>query len=117
MDLKDWGIREELHLKQRPDGSFVKPHEIFSLTPDKRNAFCEFLQSVKYPDGYAANISRSVNARNCRLSGLKSRDYHVLLQWILPIRMRGYIDKIICTLLFELGNYFEDLCAKTSTLR
>ena len=113
LDLQDWGIRKELHLEKRPNGSYVKPRATFSLTPNDREGFCEFLKSVKYPDGYAANISRTVNTRNGRLSSLKSHDYHVLLQQILPIGMRGYIDNNICTTLFELGKFFEDMCAKT----
>ncbi|XP_028086586.1 uncharacterized protein LOC114287444 [Camellia sinensis] len=64
MDLEDMGIRKELWLTRRPDGTYVKPRAIFSLTPEEREGFFEFLKSVKYPDGYAANISRSVNARN-----------------------------------------------------
>ena len=61
------GIRSVLHLQERPDGSFEKPRAFFSLYPEERDGFYEFLKSVKYPDGYAANISRSVNTRNGRL--------------------------------------------------
>ncbi|XP_028126746.1 uncharacterized protein LOC114323365 [Camellia sinensis] len=113
MDLEDMGIRKELWLTHRPDGTYVKPRAIFSLTPEEREGFFEFLKSVKYPDGYAANISRSVNARNGKLTGLKSHDCHVLIQRILPIGMRGYVDKEISKTLFELGSFFQDLCSRT----
>ncbi|XP_028095166.1 uncharacterized protein LOC114295170 [Camellia sinensis] len=113
MDLEDMGIRKELWLTRRPDGIYVKPRAIFSLTPDEREGFFESLKSVKYPDGYAANISRSVNARNGKLTGLKSHDCHVLIQRILPIGMRGYVDKEISKTLFELGSFFQDLCSRT----
>ena len=85
IDLQNMNFRHTLHLKQRLDGSYDKPRAFFSLSPNKRNGFYDFLKSVKYPDGYAANISRSVNAKNSRLSDLKSHDCHVLLQRILPI--------------------------------
>ena len=58
-------------------------------------------------------LSRSVNAKNGRLSSLKSHDYHVLLQRILPIGLRGFADKDISIVLFELGNFFQDLCSRT----
>ncbi|XP_028069370.1 uncharacterized protein LOC114271905 [Camellia sinensis] len=64
MDLEDMNIRKELWLTKSPDGSYVKPRGSFSLTPKEREGFFEFLKSVKYPDGYAANILRSVNAKN-----------------------------------------------------
>ena len=58
-------------------------------------------------------LSRSVNAKNGRLSSLKSHDCYVLLQRILPIGLRGFADKDISIVLFELGNFFRDLCSRT----
>ncbi|XP_057484999.1 uncharacterized protein LOC130771413 [Actinidia eriantha] len=112
-DLEDKGIRKELWLTQHPNGSYIKPRASFSLTIEEKEAFFEFLKSVKYPDGYAANISRSVHSTNGRLTGLKSHDYHILIQQILPIGMRGFVNKEISTTLFELGSFFQDLCSKT----
>ena len=100
-------------MKQRPDGSYDKPRAFFSLSPNERDGFYDFLKSVKYPDGCAANISRLVNAKNGRLSGLKSHDCHVLLQRILPIGLRGFAHKDISIVLFELSNFFQNLCSKT----
>ena len=71
------------------------------------------MKLVKYSDGCAANISRSVNAKNGGLSGLKSHDYHVLLQRILPIRLRWFAHKDISIVLFELGSFFQDLFSRT----
>ena len=106
-------FRHTFHLKQRPDGSYDKPRAFFSLSPNERDGFYGFLKSVKYLDGYAANISRLVNVKNGRLSGLKSHDYHVLLQWILSIRLRGFAHKDISIVLFELDSFFQDLCSRT----
>ena len=106
-DLKNMGIRSVLHLQERPGGSFDKPRDFFSLYPKERDGFYEFLKLVKYPNGYAANISRSMNTRNGRLLNLKSHDCHVLLQRILLIGMRGFADKDICTILFELAVSFK----------
>ncbi|XP_075675136.1 uncharacterized protein LOC142644396 [Castanea sativa] len=113
IDLQNMNFRHTLHLKQRPDGSYDKPRAFFSLSPNERDGFYDFLKSVKYPDGYAANISRSMNAKNGRLSGLKSHDCHVLLQRILPIGLRGFAHKDISIVLFELGSFFQDLCSRT----
>jgi hypothetical protein len=109
MNLKKMNIRQDLHLKECPDGSYVKPQAIFPLIPKERDGFYKFLKSVKYPYGYVANISRSANTRNGKLFGLKSHNCHVLLQRVLPIGMRGFVDKDISTILFELGSFFQDL--------
>ncbi|KAF7128108.1 hypothetical protein RHSIM_Rhsim11G0023200 [Rhododendron simsii] len=112
-DLKQKGIRPELHLQTTANGSIVKPRASYTLDPHQVDGFYEFLKSISYPDGYAANISRCVTSKNGRLSGMKSHDCHVLLQRHLPIGMRGFVSKEICTTLFELGNFFQELCSKT----
>ena len=112
MDLEKMNIREILHLEVLPDGSCRKPQAIFSLNTTERDGFYDFLKPVKYSNGYAANISRSVSTRNDKLSSLKSHKYHVLLQRILSIGMRGFVDTNITTLLFEFGSFFQDLCSK-----
>ena len=37
----------------------------------------------------------------------------MLLQRILPIKMWGFADKDICTVLFKLGSFFQDLHSRT----
>ena len=78
-------FKHTLHLKQYPDGSYDKPWAFSSLSPSENDSFYNFLKLVKYPNGYATNISRSVNTKNGRLFGLKNHDYQVLLQRILLI--------------------------------
>ena len=101
LDLQDMGIRSELHLKKVGD-KFSKSYASFTLTLEERREFCQFLKSVKFPDGYAANISRNVNANDGKLHGLKSHDCHVLLQRILPTTVQKFFSGDICSTLIEL---------------
>ena len=80
---------------------------------EERREFCKFLKSVKFPDGYAANISRNVNISDGKISGLKSHDCHVLLQQLLPVGIRPYLNKDVCDVVVELSGFFKKLCAKT----
>ncbi|XXG77568.1 hypothetical protein AAC387_Pa08g1698 [Persea americana] len=114
LDLADMNIRPKLHLRSRSNGrGYEKPPASYTLAPKERDGFFEYLKSIKYPNGYAANLSRCVTSKNGKLSGLKSHDCHVLLQRLLPIGMRGHANNEICTTLFELGSFFEDICSKT----
>ncbi|XP_031105391.1 uncharacterized protein LOC116010220 [Ipomoea triloba] len=99
----------------RADGSYEVPHPCYMLTRNERLKFAEFLESVKFPDGYASNISRCVTTDG-KLIGLKSHDCHVLLQRILPIGVRGILGKEVATVLYELGDFFRQLCCKTLKL-
>lgn len=111
-DLRDMGIREELQMKVRSrDNKPVKPVACFKLSHDEKNGFCDFLKSAKFPDGYASNISRCIKEK--KICGLKSHDCHVLLQRLIPIGVRGFLTKEVVDALFDLGNFFKELCSKT----
>ena len=91
----------------------VKPHACYTLTVEEMKEFCKFLKYVKFPDGYAANLSRNVSINDENISGLKSHDCHVLLQKLLPIAIRPYFNKDLYTTLVELCSFFQKLGAKT----
>ncbi|XP_031108598.1 uncharacterized protein LOC116013079 [Ipomoea triloba] len=107
-DLDDMNIRKELHLVKKLNGSYEVPHPCYMLTREERLKFAEFLKSVKFLDGYASNITRCVNVDG-KLMGLKSHDCHVLLQRVLPIGVRGSLEKEVTTVLSELGDFFRKL--------
>jgi hypothetical protein len=71
---------------------------------------------VKFPDGYASNLSTCINDDGCNLLGLKIHDCHILLQRILPVAFRGIMHTDIYEAIVELGNIFQQLCAKTLKL-
>ncbi|KAA3450247.1 transposase family TNP2 [Gossypium australe] len=94
LDLSDLGIKEELQFKDDGDSSEM-PHARYTLSKEQKIAFCNFLREVKFPDGYASNISRCVNVDGTKVQGLKTHDCHILLQRILPAAIRGFFDKDI----------------------
>ena len=48
-----------------------------------------------------------------KIIGLKSHDCHVLLQRLLPIGIRSFLRKDVCTVLVELCKLFQDLRSRT----
>jgi len=47
-----------------------------------------------------------------RINGLKSHDYHIWLERLLPVMVRGYVPKHVWQVLVELSYFFHQLCAK-----
>jgi hypothetical protein len=47
------------------------------------------------------------------MHGLKTHDYHILLQRILPAGLRGLVRKDVYEVFVELGRFFRQLCSKT----
>ena len=116
MDLANMKIMKELHLQPSGNG-FVKPPACYVLSQREKQSLLEFLKSVKFPNGYASNISRNVSVEDGKILGLKSHDYHVLLQRLLPVGIRGYLHKDVVTALVELVNFFHELRAKTLNVK
>lgn len=111
-DLEDMKIRKELHLKERGD-RFEKPHPTYTFSKNEREKFISFIRSVKFPDGYASNISRCINMNDNSMAGYKTHDCHILLQRLIPAGVRGNLRQDIGTTLVELGTFFRSLCCKT----
>jgi len=67
---------------------------------------------MKFPDGYAAGLKRAVNMKTGKLNGLKSHDYHIIMERLLPVMFRGYLDDDVWKALAELSYFYRQLCAK-----
>ncbi|XP_026452354.1 uncharacterized protein LOC113352797 [Papaver somniferum] len=110
-DLMDWGLRPELHLRQEGD-KVVVPTASFAMSPKEKESFCRTLKDIKVPDGYSSNISRCVNVKDRKIMGLKSHDYHVLMEYLLPIALHGHLYGYILEALSGLCMFFKVLCTR-----
>jgi hypothetical protein len=50
---------------------------------------------------------------NATTKGLKTHDCHIILQRILPAALRGIMHNEIYVAIAELGNFFQQQCART----
>ena len=113
LDLKEIGIRPELYPVVDDKGKQLLPPAPFTMSREKKEILCSVIKNIRTPDGYASNISRCVNMKECTLNGLKSHDCHVILEDILPIALRScYPSKEVMTIVIELANFFKKLCSK-----
>jgi hypothetical protein len=114
LDFAVLEIKEELQFKEGGDSCEMTSSR-YALTDDQKKAFCKFLRELKFPDGFASNISRCLNDEGTKVQGLKTHDCHILLQRILPAAMKGIVDKDIYEVIAELGRFLGDCSAKPST--
>jgi hypothetical protein len=70
------------------------------------------IKMLKFPDGYAANLSRGVNLQTMKVLGMKSHDFHIWIERILPAMTRGYLSELVWRILAELSYFFRQLCVK-----
>ena len=70
------------------------------------------MKRLKFPDGYAASLKRAVNVKTGKLNGLKSHDYHIIMERLLPVMFRGYLNDDVWSALAEVSYFYRQLCAK-----
>jgi hypothetical protein len=63
------------------------------------------MKNLKFPDGFAASFKRVVNLKTGKLTRLKSHDYHIVIKWLLPNMLWGYMHQDVWKTLAELS-YF-----------
>ena len=57
-------------------------------------------------------LRRGVNLATLQINGLKSHDYHIWIERLLPVMVRGYLPDHVWQVLVELSHLFRQLCAK-----
>jgi len=67
---------------------------------------------VKVPKSYASNVSRCVNLEQQNFIGLKSHDFHILMQDLLKVAIRKVLPKEVARVLMKLSSFFKILCSK-----
>ncbi|XP_047333830.1 uncharacterized protein LOC124937589 isoform X1 [Impatiens glandulifera] len=104
--------RPELHVD--PNTTSRKPNKAsYSLTKTENMIICKWVKTLKFPDGYASNLSRCVDTTESRLIGFKSHDCHVFLERLLPIAFRRLLPKFVWGTLADLSNFMNDLSGRT----
>ncbi|KAK5819109.1 hypothetical protein PVK06_024069 [Gossypium arboreum] len=112
LDLVHMGIRRDLHPQVLPNGKYWLPPTIFAMSKEEKEIFCTVLKDVKVPDAYASNIFRCVSLKDRRLYSLKSHDYHILMQDLLPVALRCCMSKKVTSCIIELSNIMKAICGK-----
>jgi hypothetical protein len=57
-----------------------------------------------------------VNMATWKLIGLKSHDYHIIMERLLPVMFWSYFDNTVWMVLMELSYFYRQLCAKEITV-
>lgn len=113
LDMERRGIRPHLWVRRVPGPVprvFI-PDAPYVLSKAQRELFLDVLRSLKLPSYYSGNLRSKITKG--KLSGLKSHDFHVLLQDILPICMRSTGSRHMTSVVIRVSRLFKKICSKT----
>ena len=91
LDLTHFGLKPELQARIEGNKTTL-PAASYTLTTEEKTMFCETLYNLRVPQGYCSNFSSLVSLKDRKLIGLKSHDYHMLMQQFLPVAYRTQIN-------------------------
>ena len=93
LDLQKMGIQKALHPQKYVANKYYLPPTCYTMGNKEKTMLCNFLKNLKTSDGYASNISQCVNVKQRTIFGLKSHDYDILMEQLLPIAVRRILPK------------------------
>jgi hypothetical protein len=91
-DLATLCNRPSLESKTNAKGNLTRPRASCCLKPTERKEIVKWFKKLKFPDRYASNITRAVNVSTDELNGLKSHDYHIIIERLMLIMFHGYFN-------------------------
>ncbi|XP_020249742.1 uncharacterized protein LOC109827184 [Asparagus officinalis] len=91
---------------------FALQHSVEGRSNRKKERFLKVLKDLKLPDDFSSNFSGQVQIRESKIIGLKSHDYHVLMQQLLPLAMRTSLRNDVGLVLNDYCSFFRELCSK-----
>ncbi|XP_056687930.1 uncharacterized protein [Spinacia oleracea] len=110
-DLKDMGIRSELHVVEVKPKKYLPP-AAYTLSRKEKKVLCESLAGVKVPEGFSSNFRNLISMENLKLVGLKSHDCHILMQYLLPVAISSILPKNVRYAIIRLCSFFNAIYAK-----
>lgn len=112
-DMEARNIRPHLHLREvgGSRGRVYMPDATYVLSQEDRAKVLRVLESLRTPTHYVGALHTKISKG--KLSGLKSHDFHVLLQQILPLCFRRIQNKNFARAVIRLSRVFQRVCAKT----
>ena len=110
-DLQAMGMRRELWL--RPGGNraqYTKPAAPYVLSEAEKKLFMAEVSAIRLPTGYGSSLVKHYH--KSRFVGLKSHDYHCMLQQIIPAVSRTLLQPLQRTTLIRLGKSMSRICSR-----
>lgn len=110
-DTRARGIRPHLHLQRNPDGhSYFKLDAPYVLTKQDQTEFLTTLRELKFPSNYVGALSRRI--QDGKLRGLKTHDFHILLQQVIPLCFRNVGHPKVVGAVMRVSRLFKKISVK-----
>jgi len=113
LDMAEAEIQLELHpIDGGPGGPWLLPQAPYVLSKEEKALFLKIICDLKTPRNYIGQLAKRISGDG-ELKGLKSHDYHVLMQQILPLCLHTMLTAEVRSAIIRICRVFTRLCAKS----
>ena len=99
-----------LTLNPKKPNKMLKSRVSYVLTNDEFQKFATCIESLRTSLGYSFDLGKCIRKKN--FGGLKSHDYHILMQQVLPLVLRGLMKRGPHMAVMRMLKVFRHLCTK-----
>jgi hypothetical protein len=100
-----------LEAKTNAKENLSRPKAPYCLKLAERKEILKWLKTLKFPDLYVTNIKWAVNVSTGNLNGLKSHDYHIFIERLMPVTFCGYFKADLWKMFVEPSYFYRQICA------
>ena len=92
----------------------IIPKTTFALSKEEKIRFCTVLKILKVPNKFSSNFHNNVSINPPELRNMKSHDYHVIMQHLLPVLLQHSYPqhKDLRNAVHRISLFFNILCSK-----
>jgi hypothetical protein len=92
----------------------LKPAAPYVLNDDELKIFASTIENLRTPTSHLSNLGRYIRSK--KFGGLKSHDYHVFMQQLLPLGLRGLLKPGPRMAIMRMSKVYRRICTKVYNL-
>jgi hypothetical protein len=96
-----------LEAKSNAKGNLSRPRAPYYLKPKERKEILKWPNTFEFLDRFTANIKREVYVGIGKLNGLKSHDYHIIMERLMSVMLHGYFNADLWKMFVELSYFYR----------
>jgi hypothetical protein len=111
-DKADLCDRPNMEAKLNARGDLRRTKAPYCLKPTERKVVLRWLKILKFLYRYVTNIKWAVNVGTGKFNGLKSHDYNIFIERLMPIMFCGDFELDLWNMFVELSYFYRQNWAK-----
>ncbi|KAL3676119.1 hypothetical protein R1sor_026067 [Riccia sorocarpa] len=111
---EEFGVHLEAWIQVSDGGIEYLPPAPWILTTEERKICRQRISEIRFPTGFGSCLRKAFEKDGAKWpAALKSHDYHILLQYVLPMVLQGLGSQDLRDAIYDLSALIRWVCSKT----